>query len=278
MLGVLLAFLFLNREPVHAVLVWAAPLGFLPGLGYVWRAVAGRRAGARARSTLELGELLPTAAVGRDGESLARLRDLWRIAEQPDEPRDLMRLGARGSRASAMAGGGAVLSRPGRRAAGSSPARAAGLAACLDAFQTGGERIPSRTSRRARDDESGLLGRAHSRRLCASRRQVHGIDSASGSGPQPTVLGLAHCPDPASEPAVFWHRWRLEPPCWRWTMRAWQAAPIQRAIRRDAVDPRSGWTLCWDWLCSSRRAVTGFRRWRARVAGGPPLGALVPGT
>ena len=91
-LGVLLAFLFLNREPVHAVVVWAAPLGFLPGLGYVWRAVAGRRAGARARSTLELGELLPTAAVGRDGESLARLRDLWRIAEQPDEPRDLMRL------------------------------------------------------------------------------------------------------------------------------------------------------------------------------------------
>lgn len=91
-LGVLLAFLFLNREPVHAVVVWAAPLGFLPGLAYVWRTVAGRQAGARARSTLELGELLPNTAVGRDGDSLARLRDLWRIAEQPDEPRDLMRL------------------------------------------------------------------------------------------------------------------------------------------------------------------------------------------
>ena len=91
-LGVLLAFFFLNREPVHAVVVWAAPLGFLPGLRCVWRAVAGRQAGARARSTLELGELLPTAAVGRDGESLARLRDLWRIAGEPDEPRDLMRL------------------------------------------------------------------------------------------------------------------------------------------------------------------------------------------
>ncbi len=91
-LGVLLAFLFLNREPVHAVVVWAAPLGFLPGLAYVWHSVTGRQAGARARSTLELGELLPNTAVGRDGDSLARLRDLWRIAEQPDEPRDLMRL------------------------------------------------------------------------------------------------------------------------------------------------------------------------------------------
>ena len=44
-LGVLLAFLFLNREPVHAVVVWAAPLGFLPGLAYVWRTVAAVRPG-----------------------------------------------------------------------------------------------------------------------------------------------------------------------------------------------------------------------------------------
>ena len=90
--GLLLTFLFINREPVHAVVVWAALLGFAPGLLYVWRAVARRRAGASARSTLEVGELLPTTAVGRDGESLARLRDLWRLADQPDEPRDLMRL------------------------------------------------------------------------------------------------------------------------------------------------------------------------------------------
>ena len=90
--GVLLAFLFINREPVHAVVAWAVPLGFLPGLLYAWRAVSRRRAGARARSILEVGELLPTTAIGRDGDSLARLRDLWRVADQPDEPRDLMRL------------------------------------------------------------------------------------------------------------------------------------------------------------------------------------------
>ena len=95
--GVLLAFLFLNREPVHAVVAWAAPLGFVPGLLLAWRAVARRRIGARARATLEVGELLPTTAVGRDGESLARLRDLWRFANEPDEPRDLMRL-ERGAR------------------------------------------------------------------------------------------------------------------------------------------------------------------------------------
>lgn len=90
--GVLLAFLFVNREPVHAVVAWAAPLGFLPGLLQAWRAVARRRAGAGARSILEVGELLPTTVVGRDGDSLARLRDLWRVADQPDVPRDLMRL------------------------------------------------------------------------------------------------------------------------------------------------------------------------------------------
>lgn len=90
--GVLLAFLFLNREPVHAVVAWAAPLGFVPGLLFAWRAVARRRVGARARATLEVGELLPTTAVGRDGDSLARLRDLWRFIDQPNEPRDLMRL------------------------------------------------------------------------------------------------------------------------------------------------------------------------------------------
>lgn len=90
--GVLLAFLFLNREPVHAFVVWAVPLGFLPGLAQAWRAVARRRSGARARAILEVGELLSTTAVGRDGDSLARLRDLWRAANQPDEPRDLMRL------------------------------------------------------------------------------------------------------------------------------------------------------------------------------------------
>lgn len=90
--GVLLAFLFLNREPVYAVVAWAAPLGFLPGVLHAWRAVARRRAGARARATLEVGELLPTTAVGRDGDSLARLRDLWRFTDQPNAPRDLMRL------------------------------------------------------------------------------------------------------------------------------------------------------------------------------------------
>ena len=90
--GVLLAFLFLNREPVHAVVVWAAPLGFVPGLVFAWRAVRRRRVGASARATLELGELLPTTVVGRDGDSLARLRDLWRFADRPGEPRDLMRL------------------------------------------------------------------------------------------------------------------------------------------------------------------------------------------
>ena len=90
--GVLLAFLFLNREPVHAVVAWAAPLGFLPGVLHAWRAVARRRAGASARATLEVGELLSTIAVGRDGESLARLRDLWRNINRPNEPRDLMRL------------------------------------------------------------------------------------------------------------------------------------------------------------------------------------------
>lgn len=90
--GALLAFLFLNREPVFAVVVWAAPLGFAPGLLQAWRGVARRRTGSRARSILDVGELLPTTAVGRDGDSLARLRDLWRAANQPDEPRDLMRL------------------------------------------------------------------------------------------------------------------------------------------------------------------------------------------
>ena len=90
--SVLLAFLFINREPVHAVVAWAVPLGFLPGLLQAWRAVARRRSGARARSILEVGELLPTTAVGRDGDLLARLRDIWRAADQPDEPRDLMRL------------------------------------------------------------------------------------------------------------------------------------------------------------------------------------------
>ena len=90
--GVLLAFLFMNREPVHAVVAWAVPLGFLPGLAQARQAVARWRVGARARSILDVGELLPTLAVGRDGDSLARLRDLWRIADQPDEPRDLMRL------------------------------------------------------------------------------------------------------------------------------------------------------------------------------------------
>lgn len=90
--GVLLAFLFLNREPVHAVVAWAVPLGFVPGLLLAWRAVARRRVGARARATLEVGELLPTTAIGRDGDSLARLRDLWRFIDQPNEPRDLMRL------------------------------------------------------------------------------------------------------------------------------------------------------------------------------------------
>ena len=90
--GVLLAFLFINREPVHAVVAWAVPLGFLPGLLQAWRAVARRRSGSRARSILEVGELLPATAVGRDGDSLARLRDLWRAADEPDEPRDLMRL------------------------------------------------------------------------------------------------------------------------------------------------------------------------------------------
>ena len=92
LVGVLLAFLFLNREPIHALVVWAVPLGFLPGLAQAWRAVARRRLGARARAMLELGELLPNTAVGRDGDSLARLRDLWRAANEPDEPRDLMRL------------------------------------------------------------------------------------------------------------------------------------------------------------------------------------------
>ena len=90
--GVLMAYLFLNREPVFAVVAWAVPLGFLPGLFYVWRAFSRRRIGSRARSTLEVGELLPTTATGLDGDSLARLRDLWRTAGEPDEPRDLMRL------------------------------------------------------------------------------------------------------------------------------------------------------------------------------------------
>ena len=90
--GVLLAFLFINREPVHAVVAWTVPLGFVPGLVQAWRAVARRRVGACARSILEVGELLPTTAIGRDGDSLARLRDLWRIADRREESRDLMRL------------------------------------------------------------------------------------------------------------------------------------------------------------------------------------------
>lgn len=90
--GVLLAFLTINRDPDYAVVAWAVPLGFLPGLLQAGRAVARRRVGSRARAILELGELLPTTAVGRDGDSLARLRDLWRVAAQPNEPRDLMRL------------------------------------------------------------------------------------------------------------------------------------------------------------------------------------------
>ncbi len=90
--GVLLAFLVINRDPDYAVVAWAVPLGFLPGLLQAWRAVARRQVGSRPRSILEVGELLPTTAVGRDGDSLARLRDLWRAAARPNEPRDLMRL------------------------------------------------------------------------------------------------------------------------------------------------------------------------------------------
>ncbi len=90
--GLLLAFLFLNRQPIHAIVVWAVPLAFAPAALHTLRALRLRRTGARARAALLHGEVLPWTVVGRDGDGLARLRDLWRAADRGGETRDLLRL------------------------------------------------------------------------------------------------------------------------------------------------------------------------------------------
>ena len=91
-LGLLLAFLFVNWLPMHAVTIVAAFLGFAPALFHTRRSILCRRVGARARSILEFGEVLPATAIGRNGDSVARLRDLWRVVEDVGDVRDLMSL------------------------------------------------------------------------------------------------------------------------------------------------------------------------------------------
>ena len=89
--GVLLAFLFLNREPVHAVVAWAAPLGFLPGVLHAWRAVTRRRAGASAgrrwrwRITADHRRWARRGIAGAAARSLAEYQPAHRAA-RPDAP------------------------------------------------------------------------------------------------------------------------------------------------------------------------------------------------
>ena len=91
-LGLLLAYLIVIWSPLHAVIVVVAVLGFAPTLYRTGLSVRHRRVGIQARSILEFGEVLPTTAIGRNGDSVARLRSLWRVVEESGGVSELMSL------------------------------------------------------------------------------------------------------------------------------------------------------------------------------------------
>ncbi len=91
-LGLLLAFLIVNWSPLHAVIVVVAVLGFAPALYHTGLSILHHRVGRRARSILEFGEVLPTTAIGRNGDSAARLHNLWRVVEDSGGVSEFMSL------------------------------------------------------------------------------------------------------------------------------------------------------------------------------------------
>jgi hypothetical protein len=90
--ALLVLFLIINYTIVFVAIFWALPLGFGPPAVKTLRSLRFRRLGKRARSALASGEFLPNSVVGRDGDALARLRELWSVVESNDHALDLMRL------------------------------------------------------------------------------------------------------------------------------------------------------------------------------------------
>ena len=90
--ALLVAFLTINYVAIFAAIFWTLPLGFGPPVVQTLRSLRFRRVGKRARSALSCGEFLPESVVGRDGDALARLRELWSVVESKDQCIDLMRL------------------------------------------------------------------------------------------------------------------------------------------------------------------------------------------
>ena len=88
--ALLVAFLTINYVAMFAALFWALPMGFGPPVVKTLRSLRFRRVGKRARSALACGEFLPESVVGRDGDALARLRELWSVVEWKDQYVDLM--------------------------------------------------------------------------------------------------------------------------------------------------------------------------------------------
>jgi hypothetical protein len=69
-----------------------AVLGFAPALYHTGLSILHHRVGRRARSILEFGEVLPTTAIGRNGDSAARLHNLWRVVEDSGGVSEFMSL------------------------------------------------------------------------------------------------------------------------------------------------------------------------------------------
>ncbi len=90
--ALLVAFLTINYVAIFAAIFWALPFGFGPLAVQALRSVRFRRVGKRARSTLQCGEFLPEVVVGRNGDAVARLRELWSVVESKDQFVDVMRL------------------------------------------------------------------------------------------------------------------------------------------------------------------------------------------
>ena len=88
-LGLLVAFMIINPSSVHFLIGWALPFGFfVAGLSalraFMWRGLV-----RRGERLLRDGVILDTSPEGREGESLAYARDIWRTVDRGASARDL---------------------------------------------------------------------------------------------------------------------------------------------------------------------------------------------
>ncbi len=88
-LGLLVAFMIINPSGTHFLIGWALPFGFFVAGLRALRAFTWRGLVRRGERLLRDGVILDSSPEGREGESLAYARDIWRNVDRGASARDL---------------------------------------------------------------------------------------------------------------------------------------------------------------------------------------------